>query len=353
MWEYRMSPFYLNLLLLPPLAATLTASAQAGMLYEESFSAIRFPRSEDGLKNYGGYSGNTSPAGADSDIVSGSLNYVDGAGNALATSGNHVLVDADEEEGTVSNLHVLPAPWNITGNTIWVSFMGRQTAGTNGRFCNFGLRSASASPTEVVAIGMPSNASGQFWRIYDRSGQTPFNFAMSEVPTTTQVFVLARMETNVNDTENERYTLWLNPRLDQAPEEAAGLTFTSPVSDLASWNAITELRLAAGGPTTAPASAWIVDELRIATTRQEVTPYLTMAVTQLQLNANGAATISWKAAPGARDTVQSSTGLIDWESYPASTRTNPDGAETATWTSPPSLHQNLYFRVIRTAPAGN
>lgn len=339
-------------LLLPSLSI-LATSVQADLLYGESFSGIRFPLFEDGLKNYGGYSANTSPAGADGDLVAGSLNYVDSAGNALATSGKHVLVDADEEAGTVSNVHVLPAPWNITGDAIWVSFVGRQTAGTNARFFNLGLRSAGATPTEIVAIGMPSNAPAALWRIYDRSGVAPFNFAMTNVPTPTLVFVLARMETNVDNTENERYTLWLNPRLDQAPDEAAGVTFTSPVSDIVSWNAITDIRLAAGGPPATPASAWTVDEVRIATTRQEVTPYLTMAVTRFQLDATGAAAISWKAAPGALDTVQWSSDLMDWESYPASARINPDGAETATWTTPSSLRQQLYFRVIRTAAAGN
>ncbi len=278
---------------------------------------------------------------------------MDSAGNALATTGKHVLVDADEEEGTVSNVHVLAPRWIITGNTIWVSFVGRQTAGTTARFFNLGLRSASASPTEIVGIGMPSNATGQFWRIYDRSGQTPFNFAMTGGEATVQVFVLARMESNVNDTVNERYTMWLNPRLDQAPDEDAGFKFTSPVSDIASWSDITDIRIAAGGPTTGPASAWKVDEIHIATTRQEVTPFLTMAVTHVQLDANGAATLSWAAAPGAQDTVQWSTNLIDWLPYPASARINPNGAETATWTTPPLLLRKLYFRVTRTAPAGS
>ena len=332
-----------------PALIHMVPQAQAEVLYEESFSAIRFPRAEDGLRNYGGYSANTNPAGADGDMVAGSLNYVDSAGNALATSGKHVLVDADEETGTVSNVHVLAAPWAISGNTIWVSFVGRQTAGTTARFCNFGLRSASANPTEIVAIGMPSNATGQFWRIYDRSGTAPFNFVMTEVPTTTQVFVLARMEANVDAGELERYTMWLNPRLDQAPNEAAGYTFTSPVSDITSWNAVTEIRLAAGGLPSTP-SAWKVDEVRIATTRQEVTPYLTMDFTQVQLDTSGVATISWAAAPGAQDTVQWSTDLTDWQPYPASTRINPDGAETATWTTPPSLLSRLFLRVTRTSP---
>ncbi len=333
---------------------------QAETLYEESFSNIRFPLLEDGLRNYGGYGANTSPAGADGDLLAGSLNYIDSAGNALAASGKHVLVDADEESvtaptlATVSNVHVLSTPWNVSGNTIWVSFVGRRTAGTTARFFNLGLRSSTANPTEVVAIGMPSNASAEFWRIYDRSGTSPSTFIMSDVPATTQVFMLARMEANVDNTDKERYTIWLNPRLDQAPDEAAGFTFTSLISNVASWNEITDIRLAAGGPTAAlpplVPSAWEVDEIRIATTRPEVTPYLTMAVTSLNLDANGAATIAWTAAPGAQDTVQWSTDLIDWESYPSSTRIHPAGAMVSTWTTPPSLLKKLYLRVVRTAP---
>jgi hypothetical protein len=67
--------FRIFLLILCQTASTiLVSSVRTGLLYEESFSEIRFPLLEDGLRNYGGYGANPNPAGADGDLISGSLN---------------------------------------------------------------------------------------------------------------------------------------------------------------------------------------------------------------------------------------------------------------------------------------
>jgi hypothetical protein len=355
------SPHFLPLLLT---VLALAVPVYAELLYEESFPEIRFPVNEDGLKNYGGFGPNESSNAASSqaNLVPGGLTYVDSAGNALATSGKHAWVDTAEESATISHAHTLATRWTApnVGDTIWLSFIGRQTAGTSARFFNLSLRinppPSGTTPFEAVVFGMPSvtppDPGKQFWRIWDRGSSDPSSsFAMSEVPAQTQVFLLARLESNVNASVLERYAMWLNPRLDQAPDESAAKGFTSTVSNVTSWSDISEIRLGAGYTNAnGPASSFVVDEIRVGTTWRDVTPYLALNATSVQLGANGAATISWTAAPGAEDTVQWSTNLLDWEPYLASTRVNPTGSEIATWTTPPSTRTSLYLRVARKAP---
>jgi hypothetical protein len=353
-----------RLCFLPLALLLLGMPVHADLLYEESFSSVRFPINEDGLKNYGGFGPNETSGGGTSvaNLMPAGLTYVDSAGNALATSGKHVLVDAADESASISQIHVLATKWNApqVSDTIWLSFIGRQTAGTSARFFNLALRvnppPSGTSPFEAVAFGMPSvipaDPAKEFWRIWDRSSTDPLsNFAMSEIPTQTQVFLLARLESNVNASDLERYAVWFNPRLDQAPNESAAVGFTSSASDVTAWSDISEIRLGAGYTNVnGPASSFVIDEIRVGTTWKDVTPYLAMNATSVQLGANGSTTISWTAAPGAQDTVQWSTNLIDWEPYPTSTRVNPTGSEIATWTSPPTAQTRLYFRVSRTAP---
>ena len=150
--------------------------------------------------------------------------------------------------------------------------------------------------------------------------------------------------------DKERFTLWVNPRLDTAPEESAGFSFISTKSDFSNWSQLNEIRLAAGFTSAAgPSSAWQVDEIRIGDTREDVCPLVPFRITQVVRLPSGAVQVTWFAPPGCTDTVEWSSDLIHWQPYPASTRTNPPASVTALWETPVSSETALFLR-IRRAP---
>ncbi|MEI6537283.1 MAG: hypothetical protein WCN98_18215, partial [Verrucomicrobiaceae bacterium] len=244
----------------------LIRAGSAGLIVPwESFGYLP---GEDALSGGLGGFATTSPAtSANTDIVAGSLRYTDSAGNSLVTADNSALVDGADETATVSNIKPISLS-AVAGNTLWLSFVGQQTAGTNARFFNLGLRGpdntiqppdSNNTSDEILAIGMPTASSAetsptppQQWRIWDRTtGGAGWNYSISNTPTTQVSFLLVKIELNAVDTR-ERYTLWVNPRLDLAPDPAEGFSFVSTDSDFAAWINITELRLGAGNSTTAP-----------------------------------------------------------------------------------------------------
>jgi hypothetical protein len=148
------------------------------------------------------------------------------AGNRLSSRENAVEALARPGYSQIDDITVLNLPAN-TPEGIWCSFLARQTAGTTARFFNLCFRSKDdtihppdpdTSDDEILAIGMPSAAPLQHWQIWDRTA-TGLNrgTAASTIPTTALAFLLIRMELNVNAEGCERFTLWVNPRLDQPP----------------------------------------------------------------------------------------------------------------------------------------
>lgn len=293
----------------------------AGLLYYEGFE---YGVAEDGLKYQGGFAANPDPSsGVDADIAAGSLRYMDLAGNVLLVRGNHALIDAHEERATVSNIApVFQLPGQApTGGEIWLSFVGQQVAGTTVRFFNLSLRAqdntldpadADTNMDEIIALGMPSGAGEQLWRVWDRgTGANLWTSAISTTPSTQLCLILARVELNAVDGLLERYTLWVNPRLDQAPAESEGFSMVSNASDFNQWSDLEQIRLAAGHNANSP-SAWVVDEIRIADTWHESLPYLPLQLSVVPPGPAAPGKLEWTTAPGYTESPEWSPDLRQW-----------------------------------------
>ena len=339
------------------LASWAVAPTQAGLLYYEGFN---YPVAEDGLKYQGSFAATPDPAaGADADIAPDSLRYMDAAGNTLQTTGHHAHVDTNEEAATISNIAPvlrLPAQ-QPSGNELWISFVGQQTAGSTLRFFNLSLRAADntlqpadadSNMDEVVILGMPSGAGEQLWRLWDRgTNANLWTSAISTTPSTQQSLIVARVQLNAVDGLLERYTLWINPRLDRPPAEADGFTMVSAASNFNVWSDLEQLRLAAGYNAGDP-SGWKVDEIRFADTWQETLPYLPLTVTSLLPGTlKDQVRIEWMAAPGFTDSVEWSPDLTQWFPYADSLRLNGPVAGPVVYETPAGGSGPRYFRVHR------
>ena len=356
---------------LPLLAiALLVTQAPAGVLYYLPFATGYNPAAvvEDGLvgqgvAGHGNFVATPSPAvGWDTDLLPTSLRYADSAGNALVTTGGAAYIDTSEETGTVSNI----APLMLTGvnapagQSIWLSFIGQQTAGTTARFFNLSLRApdntvlypgnvgdSGTSPDEVCAFGMQSGSVSQVWQVWDRSTKGVGSTVRGTIiPSTNLVFILARVDLNY-DGNKDRFTMWVNPPLGSAPAEADGVSFVSTNTDFNGWADLDHIRLAAGyQDATGPSSSWKVDEIRIGDTREDVCPYLPFTLTTVTLP-TGEMRVTWQAAPGFTDTVEWSDDLGVWHPHAASSRVNPPGSVTATWDTPVITASRYFLRVTR------
>ena len=322
---------------------------------------LNFSAAEDGLVGRSSFTANANFAGADADLVAGSLRYIDSAGNSLNATGSSILVDSNEEAGTVSNVRTLSLA-SVTGNTLWLSFVGKQTNGTTDHFFGLSLRGpdntiqppdAGNGDDEFLAVGIPSgtllteNIVKQ-WRIYDRATNgAGWTYALSNTPTTALTFILVKIELNA-DGVKERYTLWTNPRLDTAPDPAEGFSFVSSDSDFSAWTQITQLRVAAGWNVDPQlASAWMVDEIRISETMTDVLPFTRFEITNVGTGPNGGISLTWRAGANMTEAVQWSTNLVDWFTYNDSIRTNPNSSALATWETPPMGSTARFHRVVR------
>ena len=354
------------------LSCFLAPSLQAGLLYYLPFATGYDPAAlvEDGLvgQGVGGHGVFAANGSANADLMPTSMVYVDVKGNALATTGGSALIDADEEGVTLSNV----APLNLTGpnapsgQTLWISFIGRQTAplvippGGVLRFFNLGLRApdntifpadSGGIVDEIIAFGMSTQLQphSQFWQMWDR-GTNSFGWTSTEIeiPTTQTTFLLARIDLNYVGA-NERFTMWINPPLGTELDENNGIAFMSSQSDFNVWSDLREIRLAAGFSLggNSLSSAWQVDEIRMGDTWQDVTPYLPLKIVTCTRTLTETLEVTWNAAPNCTDTVEWSSDLMEWHPYATSTRVNPPNSVLATWETPVQTEPLVYFRVSR------
>lgn len=261
-------------------AAPASPPPPAGLYFYEPFD---LPPGVEALAGKRGFS--ASPLKArNADILSNSLQYTDSAGNKLVTMGNSALLDGTKSSNSVSQL----APIDLTrvvGNTLWISFVGQQTAGTGGRFFNVSLRapkntieqnSNHGADDEVAIFGRQSNQPDMFWQLWDRGTDQPLSSEKtSPVPSTELSFILGRVIVNVDGTKNERCSMWVNPRLDVDPVEAEGMHFNSMASNFESFAQINRVRIGAGAvQKQSPGTAFAVDEIRVSERREDVCPYV-------------------------------------------------------------------------------
>ena len=252
-----------------------------GLYYYEPFAYTPEP---DALVKHGGFTPTSRNTTDKADIIAGSLSYTDDLGYRLVTKGNSTELDATQKGQTVSVMTPVTLPDAAAGE-LWISFLGRQSAGTTANFFNLCLWApdktiqppdTNPDPDEILAIGMPSQSRGQVWQIWDRGTGAPLSLsAVSPFPTTDTSFVVVRLSVNAAQGNLERATLWINPRLATAPPEAAGFSYLSKKSDLASFDQIKRIRLGVGRrAATTQASGFVVDEIRLGPTWGSVMPHL-------------------------------------------------------------------------------
>lgn len=348
----------------------LAQLSHAGMAVQwESFD---YSEGEDVLDGKGGFLANGT-GNLDGDIELNSLTYTDSAGNTLVTKGRSAKMDAYQESGSVANSRVLSLE-DVQGDTLWISFVGKQVGGDEIRSFGFSLRAddntlwpldGNTTKDEIIAIGIPSgDISGnnspavQQWRIWDRGTAGPgWNYALSPNSTTESSLLLLKIELNAipatipSHGRRERYTLWVNPRLDQTPNPAQGFSFDSTDSDFAVWAELNELRLSSLN-TNGSVSGFQLDDIRIAETAAEVMPHVPFAITNVAISGGGGLDLTWPALPGHTEVIQWSENMTDWFDYPESQRTNPDSLSLNStlfnlWETPAISGQRRFHRVRR------
>ena len=251
------------------------------LFYYEPFA---YPAEPDALIKHGGFEPTSRYTSDKADILPGSLSYTDAVGNQLVTTGNSTVLDASEKGQTISVMVPVAFPSSEPVDEVWISFLGRQTAGTTASFFNLCLWApdntippgdANPDPDEILAIGLPSLSPHQVWQIWDRgTGVSKSTFAASSNSTTTPCFVVVRLSVNFAQSPMERVTLWINPRLGMSPPEAAGVSYLSEGSDIESIHQIKRVRLGVGRKNpNSPGSGFAVDEIRLGPTWASVTPY--------------------------------------------------------------------------------
>jgi hypothetical protein len=253
----------------------LTATARAGLLSYDSFSYQAEANGIHGENGGTGFSGPWNQTEPNSpDVLGSSLGYTDSNGVTMAVTGGSALADAtNPSAGSIGETvtafrDVSGAMSMVTGGTLYLSFLGQQTQGTE-QFVNVALYSAALQ--EIAAIGHASSSVGnQNWGAYTGGGTGGVG-GFSTTPTATLSLLVFRIDLNVDVDGHERFRLYVNPTLGTEPGSASVDIATANLFE--SFTAIDRIRIGAGGSNqNFPASQLQVDELRIADSYESVAP---------------------------------------------------------------------------------
>ncbi len=253
-------------------AAPLTSSAE--LLSYEPFNYAGGARLE-GQVGGSGWSSPWSLSGGQTnspDILAGSLTYTDPNGVSLPTAGGRALVDstnltAGAVGDTVAGFRGVNGVLSeVTGSTIYISFVGQQTQGTQ-RFINLALFGTALQ--EIVAIGTGDDFGEQKWGAYRNGvgGQGGY----SNTAATNLSFLVLRLDLNIAGSPNDRFRLYVNPILGAEPGTAA--VDVADYDLFSSFSVIDLLRICAGSSNADyGASQMQIDELRLADTYASAAP---------------------------------------------------------------------------------
>lgn len=244
-------------------------TATASLLSYEPFS---YAAGADGLAGQTGGSGfdgawSLAPGETNSPATVGSgFGYTDSNGIVLPTEGGRALADSTTADTVTAFRQIAGAASGVVGSTIYLSFIGQQTAGTE-RFANLALYSTGL--TEILAIGHGTSSGDGLWGAYVNGigGQGGY----STTPTTSLAFLVLRIDLNIAATVNDRIRLYVNPTLGTEP--AVADVDVADYDLFSSFGAISQLRIGAGNSDgILPASQMQFDEIRIADTYASATP---------------------------------------------------------------------------------
>ena len=257
------------------LALALASSARAELKVYEGFDYT--------VGNLAGAAGGTGFAagsswgltGGPAAVQAGSLGYTDANGKQLVTSGNSAMISG--ASGTNAQVVRALADTYSEGTTWW-SFVGVRlephatdpSLGDNvNRAASLQIRNGSS---ERLAVGKGTTAANAQtnWSIL-HSGAVA-NAVYSTESVLTQSFLLVRIDHFGDSSAFDDVWLWVNPLLDAEPSTVDADARFENIQDFT----FNGLRMFAGN-TTSP-NLWAemaLDEIRIGTTYDSVTPYVT------------------------------------------------------------------------------
>ena len=253
----------------------LPVSASAELLVYEGFD---YPEGSLAGQNGGiGFASSWSSGGS---VLADSLSYTDGHGNVLPTSGNHGLVSA--ASGSISAYRDLTHQYGVDATygpgVYWVSFIGERLQPHANPDDNY-LRSAAfqlhngtgTSGDERFDVGKVTTTdtapAGPNWALFAHG--TYDYYSETTTPMADLAFFVAAIDIsdstdgNLSDTAQ----LWVDPNLDEP--------LGTPAAELSGADAydfiFQRVRLWAGNTSgSAPYAEWVVDEIRIGTTLDDV-----------------------------------------------------------------------------------
>lgn len=259
------------------LAIGLSQTAVAAPLAYDGFNYVAGENALDNQNGGVGFDDAWLTSGTNANkaaVASPGLTYTDAGGRVLDVVGNTAFIDSANAAavGTTGSVTVTPfrtintALDGVTGNTLYLSFLGQQT-NSSVRFINLAL---FAGATEAVAVGHGTGTGGNNWGAF--TGGVGTNGGSSTVSAEQLSLLVLRVDYNVDGGTNERVRLYVNPLLDAEPAVAA-VDFSdrnvgAAIADL------TRIRLGAGGSdATRTAAQALFDEIRLGTTYADVTPF--------------------------------------------------------------------------------
>jgi len=198
-------------------------------------------------------------ASVQTNIFSSGLSYSD-----LSVVGNAFHVGGNVNVGVSGNANVfrtLASPVTLTGNDIWLSFIGVDHQGGNRVF---GLSLYSGTATEDMGIGHTTTGAGPAhandWGLTTAGSDA--SYQDGGTPITTQSFLLVEINAGT-------VSLWVNPNIDAGQ----GSLGTANASISLAATSFDTIRLFGGNNTTGNGyGEGLFDEIRLGTTFADVTP---------------------------------------------------------------------------------
>ena len=188
---------------------------------------------QNGGTGWNGSWGGTISNGNSTTIVSPGFTYTDGNSDSLVVIGNKTRIAPGVGKYTYDYRLLDLATINngkIFGyhddydRTVWISYIGQQVTSPSG--APSGGISLCVGTTEHINISYSSDQSPNW--LLRRAAD---NWAATSTPTTTQSFLLVRVDFDVTLGENEDIYMWVNPNLDTEPlTSTADATLSANIS---------------------------------------------------------------------------------------------------------------------------
>lgn len=206
-----------------------------------------------------GWSGNWFGTTGTGTIMGGGQNYTDSNGVSLPTVGNSLIVG-----GAVNNATFRSLSSTISTGTVWISFIGQISNGTNSTITPYGGLSLYDSGVEEIFIGDTFNTPST-WAIQQAVGGPTSN---SGVSTTSTSLVVLRID--FLGAGDDNIYMFVNPDLGAGNEPAIG---SADATLLGQTFQIDGVRFAAGDSVNGTTdTSMVADELRIGQTFGDVAP---------------------------------------------------------------------------------